>query len=155
MPEPTTEELTALQALLDHSVRAASPALADSVGSADRQMSAAELVAFWNGTGLVAMATVGDRGAPHIAPVHAELHGATLRLVVYEDAVRRRDLARNARVACTTWREGAAVILYGRAREVPDSLRDARPGRSGRARRVVAVEVDLTRVHAIRPPARD
>jgi hypothetical protein len=150
--EPSADALAALQALLDRSARAASPALADSVGYAARQMTAAELFEFWRGTGLVAMATVGAGGQPHIAPVHAELRGPTLALVVYEDAVRRRDLARDPRVAFTTWRDGAAVILYGRAREVPDSLRDARPGRSGRPRRVVALEVALSRVHAMRPP---
>ncbi len=148
----TPDELAALQDVIDRSARAATPALADSVGAPERQMRAAELLEFWRGTGLVAMATVGPGGQPHIAPVHAELRGARLVLVVYDNTVRRRDLARNARVAFTTWREGAAVILYGRAREVPDSLRDARPARSGTPRRVVTIEVTLTRVHAMRPP---
>jgi len=150
--EPTAAEIAALQELLDRSARAASPALADSVGAAERQMSAAELLAFWRTTGLVAMTTVGPAGQPHVAPVHAQLHGATLRLVVYDNTVRRRDLARNPRVAFTTWRDGAAVILYGRAREVPGSLRDARPARSGTQRRVVTIEVALTRAHAMRAP---
>lgn len=149
----STDELAVLQALIDRSARAASPALADSVGSQDRQMQAAELLEFWRGTGLVAMATVGAAGQPHIAPVHAELRGTTLALVIYENTVRRRDLARNPRVAFTTWRDGAAVILYGRAREIPDSARDARPARSGTPRRVVTIEVALTRIHAMRPPS--
>ncbi len=150
--EPTPDELAALQALIDRSARAASPALADSVAYPERQMTAAELVAFWRATKLVAMATVGPTGQPHVAPVHAELRGTTLRLVVYEDAVRRRDVARDPRVAFTTWRDGAVVIMYGRAREIPDTLRDARPGRSGRPRRVASLEVALTRVHAMRAP---
>jgi len=148
----STDEVAALQALIDRSARAASPALADSVGYPDRQMRAGELLEFWRGTGLVAMATVGPAGQPHIAPVHAELRGTTLALVVYENTVRRRDLAGNPRVAFTTWRDGAAVILYGRAREIPDSAREARPARSGSPRRVVSIEVTLTRVHAMRPP---
>jgi hypothetical protein len=156
LPPPLrTDELLALQALIDSSTRTASPALADSVAYPARQMRAAELVEFWQGTALVAMATVGASGAPHIAPVHAELRGPTLHLVVYEDAIRRRDLAHNPRVAFTTWRDGAVVMLYGRAREIPNSVRDARPGRSGRPRRVVAMEVALTRVHAMRAPDRD
>jgi len=146
------EALAALQQLIDQSARAASPALADSVGAADRQMSAGELLEFWRGTGLVAMTTVGPGGQPHVAPVHAELRGATLVLVVYDNTVRRRDITSNPRVAFTTWRDGAAVILYGRAREVPDSLRDARPARSGTPRKVVTIEVALTRVHAMRAP---
>ena len=150
---PTADELAALQRLLDRSVATASPAVADSVASPPRQMTAAELVAFWRGARLVAMATVGPAGQPHIAPVHAELAGTTLRLVVYEDAVRRRDLAKNPRVAFTTWRDGAVAICYGRAREVPGSMREARPGQSGAARRVVSVEVRLTRVYGMRAPA--
>jgi len=88
-----------------------------------------------------------------VAPVHAELVGTTLRVAVYEDAVRRRDMARNPRVAFTTWRDGAAVIAYGRAREIPGSIREARPGRSGAPRRIVTVEVELTRVYAMRASA--
>jgi len=148
---PTAEELAALQALIERSTRTATPAVADSVAHAPRQMTAAELVEFWRSVRLVAMATVGRVGQPHIAPVHAEIAGTTLRLVVYENTVRRQDLAANPRVAFTTWRaDGAVAILYGRAREVPDSLREARPGRSGRPRRVVTIEVRLTRVYAMR-----
>jgi hypothetical protein len=117
-------------------------------------MRAAELVEFWRTVRLVAMATVGSGGQPHIAPVHAELAGTTLRLVIYDNTVRRYDLSTNPRVAFTVWgADGAAAILYGRAREVPGSLREARPGRSGRRRRIVSIEVQLTRIYAMR--ARD
>lgn len=152
-PEPTVEELAALQALIDRSVRTATPAVSDSVAYPERQMTAVELVDFWRSTRLVAMSTVGGHGQPHVAPVHAELVGTTLRVAVYEDAVRRRDMARNPRVAFTTWRDGAAVIAYGRAREIPGSIREARPGRSGAPRRIVTVEVELTRVYAMRASA--
>ncbi|HZP42294.1 MAG TPA: pyridoxamine 5'-phosphate oxidase family protein [Candidatus Binatia bacterium] len=154
-PDPSPAALAALQAILDRSARTATPSVADSVAYPARQMAAAELIEFWRSVPLVAMTTVGPAGQPHSAPVHAVLDGPTLRLVVYEDTVRRRDLATNPRVAFATWRaDGAAAILYGRAREVPGSLRDARPGRSGRPRRVVAVEVALTRVYAMRAPER-
>jgi hypothetical protein len=152
---PTAPELAALQALIERSTRTATPAVADSVAYPARQMTAAELLDFWQSARLVAMATVGPAGQPHIAPVHAEIAGTTLRLVVYDNTVRRQDLARNPRVAFTTWRtDGAVALLYGRAREVPGSLRDARPGRSGRPRRVVSLEVRLTRVYAMRAPER-
>ncbi len=146
--------LAALQALIDQSTRTAGPSVAESLAYPDRQMSAAELVAFWRDARMMAMTTVGPAGQPHVAPVHSELDGTTLRLVVYDDTVRRRDLRHNPRVAFTTWKDGAAVILYGRAREVEGSLRDARPGRSGRSRRVVTIEVALTRVYAMRAPER-
>ncbi|MEW6267937.1 MAG: pyridoxamine 5'-phosphate oxidase family protein [Thermodesulfobacteriota bacterium] len=146
--------LAALDALIARSVRSATPAVADSVAFPARQMTGAELVELMREARLVAMATVGGKGQPHVAPVHAELDGTTLRLVVYDDAVRRADIRSNPRVAFTTWKDGAVAILYGRAREVQDSLRPARPGRSGAARRVVTVEVALTRVYAMRAPAR-
>ncbi|HUY39007.1 MAG TPA: pyridoxamine 5'-phosphate oxidase family protein [Candidatus Binataceae bacterium] len=153
--EPTAESLAALQALIDRSVATARPAAADSLAYGPRQMSAAEFLEFWQSVRLVAMATATSAGSPHIAPVHARLDGTTLRLVVYDNTLRRADIAANPRVAFTTWSaDGAAAILYGRAREVPNSERDARPAQSGRARRLVELEVRLTRIYAMRPPDR-
>jgi hypothetical protein len=146
-------ELTALQELIDRSTATASAAVADSVAYPDRQMTASEFIEFWQSVRMVAMATVGRSGQPHIAPVHAKIDGTKLRLVIYGNTVRRTDPARNPRVAFSTWRaDGAAVIVYGRAHEVPDSLRPARPGRSGRPREVVEIEVELTRIYGMRPP---
>lgn len=146
----TDEGRAQLQALLESSAGVAGPALADSVGFAPRRMNATELCEFWSGIRLVAMTTVGPGGQPHTAPVHAELCGATLRVLVYENATRRRDLAHNDRVSFTSWNaDGAVAILYGRARELEGSLRPARPSQSGRERRVVEVEVRLTRVYAM------
>jgi hypothetical protein len=107
---PTPAQLAALQALLDRSTQTATPAVADSVAYPARQMSAAEFVEFWRSVRLVAMATVGPAGQPHIAPVHAELAGTTLRLRIYEDTVRRQDLAANPHVAFTTWRADQALV---------------------------------------------
>jgi hypothetical protein len=148
------DEVAALQALIDRSVRTATPSVGDSVAYPERQMSAVEFAEFWQSVRLVAMATVGEGGRPHLAPVHATLSGTTLRLVIYDNTVRRADLARNPRVAFSTWRaDGAAAIVYGRAREVEGSLRPARPGRIGKARQVVEIEVKLTRVYAMRAPS--
>ena len=148
------DDHAALDDLIARSVRTATPAVADSVAYPGRQMTAAELCDFVREARLIAMATVGARGGPHIAPVHAEIVGTTLRCAVYVDAVRRADVAREPRVAFTTWKDGAVAILYGRAREVSGSERDARPGRSGQARRIVTLEVALTRVYAMRAPDR-
>jgi len=148
------DDLVALQALLDRSTGSATPSVAESIAFPGRQMTAAELTAFWKDARMMAMATVGPKGQPHIAPVHSEIDGTTLRLVIYDDTVRRIDLRTNPRVAFTAWKDGAAAIAYGRAREVPDSLRDARSGRSGRPRRVVTIEIALTRVYAMRAPER-
>ena len=145
-------DLAALDALIARSTRTATPSVADSIAYPERQMTAAELVAFWKDARMMAMSTVGPQGQPHVAPVHSELDGTTLRLVVYENTVRRADLRQNPRVAFTTWKDGAAAILYGRAREVPGSLREARTGRSGTPRKIVTIEVALTRVYAMRAP---
>src|SRR5439155_1514743 len=85
----TEPDLAALQAILDRSTRTATPAVADSLAYPERQMTAAEFVEFWKSVRLVAMATVGPGGQPHVAPVHAEIAGASLRLVVYTNTVRR------------------------------------------------------------------
>ena len=144
--------LDTLQALLDRSTRSASPAVADSVAYPDRQMSAAELVEFWKSARIMAMTTVGPQGQPHTAPVHSTLDGTTLTLVIYDNTVRRDDLKTNPRVSFTTWKDGAVAIVYGKAREIPDSLRETRPGRSGAPRSVVTIEVELTRAYAMRAP---
>jgi hypothetical protein len=142
--------LSALAALIAASGPKAGPALADSVAWEPRRMDAAALVEFWRGIRLVGMCTTGAHGQPHVAAVHAELRGDALSVLVYEDAQRRRDLAANPRVAFLAWNQaGEVAMLYGRAREVEGSLRDARPSQAGRPRRVVEFEVTLTRVHAM------
>jgi hypothetical protein len=147
-------ELARLQEMIGRSTVTAGAAVADSVAYPDRQMTAGEFADFWAGVKLVAMATVGPNGQPHIAPVHAKLDGTKLRLVIYDNTIRRSDLARNPRVAFSTWSaNGAAAIVYGRAREIAGSLRPSRPGRSGKPRQVVEIEVELTRIYAMRPPA--
>lgn len=63
--------LRALQRSIDRSAASAGPAAADSLADPARQMSAAEFVEFWQSVRLVAMATVGASGSPHVAPVRA------------------------------------------------------------------------------------
>jgi hypothetical protein len=148
-------DLQSLQKLIDRSAASAGPAAADSLAYPGRQMSAAEFVEFWQSVRLVAMATVGENGSPHIAPVHAHLDGTRMRLVIYDNTLRRLDIAANSKVAFTTWRaDGAAAIVYGVAREVAGSLRPARAAQSGKPRQVIELEVKLTRVYAMRPPER-
>ena len=150
--------LDALQDVLDRSRASAGGAVLDTFDRAERRMTAAEFVAFWNTTRTKAMSTCGADGAPHIAPVHAEFVAGRLRSTIYESALRRRDLRTNPRVALTTWGpHGAAAIVYGVAREVPDSLRDTRAGAGGRQRRTVALEIEVTRIYAMKPrePAAD
>jgi hypothetical protein len=151
--DPTTwapELVRTLQEIIDRSRASAGPAVIDTFDHADRRMSAVEFVRFWNATRLKAMATCGPDGAPHIAPVHAEILAGRLRSTIYEKALRRRDLRANPQVAFTTWGpNGAAAILYGIATEVPDSLRETRAGARGGTRRTVALEIEITRIYAM------
>jgi hypothetical protein len=142
--------LERLQRILDRSRGAAGQAVRDTFEHPERQMTATEFVTFWNSSRMKAMATVGGV-RPHIAPVHAEFVNGRLRSTIYENAARRRDLRVNPNVALTTWGPGGAMaIVYGRAREVPDSLRDTRPGATGTARRTVALDIDVTRIYAMK-----
>lgn len=146
------EALAAIQQAIDRARASGGTAVLETFDHADRRMTAAEFVRFWNGTRTKAMATTGADGAPHLAPVHAEFVSGRLRTTIYENAVRRRDLRRNARVAFTTWGpHGAAAIVHGIARELPDSLRETRPGASGRPRRTVALDVEVRRIYAMKP----
>jgi len=150
----SADVLQPIQRVLDRSRSGAGQAIRDTFDRPDRQMTALEFVTFWNGSRLKAMATVGKTGAPHIAPVHAEFVNGRLRSTIYENAVRRRDLRDNPRVALTTWgAHGAAAIVYGRAREVASSLRETRPGATGTPRRTVALDIEITRIYAMK--ARD
>lgn len=143
--------LAVIQAALDRGRAGAGAAVRDTFDHPERRMSAAEFVTWWNGIRLKAMATSGANGAPHVAPVHAELIDGVLRSAIYERAARRRDLRANPRVTFTTWTaDGAAAILHGIAREVPDSLRETRPGAGGAPRRVVVLEIEVTRIHAMK-----
>jgi hypothetical protein len=145
------DALAALQKILDRSRRTAGRAVHETFGRAQRQMTAAEFVAFWNGTRTKAMATVGPDGTPHIAPVHAEFVNGRLRSTIYDNAVRRRDLHTNARVALTTWgAHGAAAIVHGEAQEIAGTLRETRPGASGQPRRTVALDIEVRRIYAMK-----
>jgi len=144
------DALPELQRIIDRSRLEAGRAVRDTFEHPERRMDAADLVVFWNATRMKAMATAGRHG-PHIAPVHAEFVNGRLRSTIYEHAVRRRDLRENAEVALTTWGpNGAAAIIYGRAHEIPDSLRDTRPGATGATRRTVALDIEITRIYAMK-----
>ena len=145
------ETLAAIQHIIETSRATAGHAVRDTFARPEREMTALEFVTFWNGTRMKAMATVGKTGVPHIAPVHAEFVDGRLRSTIFEKAARRRDLRHNPEVALTTWGpNGAAVILNGRAREVPNSGRETRTGATGGPRRTVTLDIEVTRIYAMK-----
>ena len=144
--------LAQLQRILDRSRVRAGQAVRDTFAHPERQMTALEFATFWNTTRMKAMATVGAKGMPHIAPVHAEFVAGRLRSTIYENALRRRDLHDNPQVALTTWGpNGATAIVYGRARELPGSRRETRPGATGAPRCTVALDIHVTRIYPMKP----
>jgi hypothetical protein len=63
-------------------------------------------------------------------------------------------LRRNPSVALTTWAaHGAAAIVYGTAKEIPGSSRETRPGATGRSRKTVALEIEVTRIYCMKARA--
>jgi uncharacterized pyridoxamine 5'-phosphate oxidase family protein len=143
-----------LQELLDQSANTAGSAIAATFNDPGRRLTAEAFREFWRGTRMFAVATAGENGAPHIAPVHVLLEeGDAFRMSIFEDAVRLQDLRRDPRIAVTTWgADGTVVILYGRTREVPGSRREFSRGRLDRA--VLMMEIEPTRIHVMRPTPR-
>jgi len=72
----TQDKLAKLQALMDRSVRTATPSVADSVAFPERQMKAAELVEFVKQCRMIAMATVGPAGQPIVGRGKSEREDA-------------------------------------------------------------------------------
>lgn len=149
----STAALARLQAVIDRSNETAAPGVRETFGYPERHMTATEFVTFWNSVRLVAVSTVGTQAQPHIAPVHARFDNDHLVMWIYENATRRKDLQRNPRIALTAWGEDRSVaIAYGRAREITAERRETRPGSSGKPRFILPVRIELTRVHAMKPP---
>jgi len=98
-----------------------------------------DFVAFWNGTRLASVATTGESGWPHAAPVEVTLAGGRFLVPAFANSVRMADLRRNPRLVLTTWDDAwHAAIVYGRV--------DAPAESSG------SVAVRPTRIYAIRAP---
>jgi hypothetical protein len=148
--------VTDLDQLLARSASTAGPAIAATFNRPERALTAEEFRTFWRGTRMFAVATPGENGAPHIAPVHVQLEeGDVFRMAIFEDSARLRDLHRDPRIAVTTWGEdGTIAILYGRCSEVAGSRRQISRGGQGDGRAVLTMEITPTRLHVMcpRPP---
>lgn len=140
-----------LDELLDESIATAQPDLKSIFDTGERRMSAAELRAFFQSVRLWAMATTGANGSPHIAPVHVRLtDDDQLEMTIHVESVRMRDIERDPHVAFNSWGEGGkTAIIYGIASVIPGSERES--GAGGRAKPVVRLRIEPTRIYAMDP----
>lgn len=137
--------------LLERSHAAAQPDLKSIFDAPERRMSADEFRAFFNNVRLWAMATSGASGSPHIAPVHLRLtDDDRIEMTIHVESVRMRDIERDPRVAFNSWGEGGrTAIIYGTAQVIPGSERES--GAGGRAKPVVSLRIEPTRIYAMDP----
>jgi hypothetical protein len=122
----TTDELGALQDLLDRSYGSAGAHLR-SITTPGRRMDAAETCRRLQGVCLLSLATVTADGRPLVGPVDGIFHRGRFAFGTATDAVRTGHIDRRPDVSAThLLGEEWAVTVHGRA--VPADIADPAPG---------------------------
>jgi len=122
----TSDDLLALQQLLDRSYGAAGPHLR-SITTPERRVGAEELVAQLTGMSLLVLATVTAACRPIAGPVDGIFYRGAFHFGTAPDSVRYRHLLARPQVSATHLpREEFAVTVHGRAApvEVRSGLRE-------------------------------
>lgn len=138
-----------LETLIQSSHDNAGDALKAVFDAPGRRLSGDQIHELFGNTRLWAMATVGRKGQPHIAPVHLRLtEQGEIELTIQTESVRMRDIQREPKVAFTSWSgDGKTAILYGIAEPVPGTERESTAG--GRSKPVMTVRVTPTKLYAM------
>lgn len=124
--DETAEQLAELQAVLDRSRERARPYLR-SIFTAEKTLSAADLVGLFQGPRQVAVATVSSSGDPRVAPVDALLVRGNFCFGTHETALRIRHLRRNPAISLTYFeRDEIAVVAHGLGELIEYGNRDFR-----------------------------
>ena len=111
----TEDEIRELQDLLDHSRERAGPHLLK-IFTAERALSAAEIVRLLDGTRQVAVATVTAGGSPRVAPVDALFLSGRFHFGTHVSANRIRHLRERPGISLTYFQgDEVAVIVHGKA----------------------------------------
>ena len=122
----TAEDLDALQAVLDDSYARIGEHMR-SIHTAERRVSAADLVAILRGVRVLDVATVSASCEPRVAPVDGLFYRGHFYFGSGAESLRFRHLRRRSQVsACHTVGETFAVIVHGRAVEVDVRAPDQR-----------------------------
>jgi len=109
------EEIRELQALIDRTLERGNPHLV-SIVSANRRLTARQVVRYLQGTKHVAFATVNERGEPRVAPLDGVFIHGRLTVSTGDGAARLRHLRGNA--ACSAAHidgDTIGIVLNGRA----------------------------------------
>ncbi len=142
---PTTL-LEHVQSLLDRSAATATPEVGRVFARSDWRLSAATFLEMWRTQRICTVSSVGPKGQPHIAVVHAGFgQDGRLTMRMFTGSVRAQDIRTNNRVALSKHLEGAVAMLYGRAFPVAgtEAVRQSAE--------TIEVEVRLSRIYAMRP----
>lgn len=140
-----------LEGLLQQSRAQAGDDLKALIDQPNRHMEAEAFRAFVSEVRLWAMATSGESGSPHIAPIHLRLTTEDeIQMTIHTESVRMRDIERNPQVAFTGWADGGRMaIIYGRASVIPGS--DGVSSAGGRDKPIVRLRIKPTRIYAMDP----
>lgn len=140
------DAIARVQALLDRSAETATPVVGRVFARPDWRLSASEFLEMWSGQRWCTVASVGQQAQPHLALVHADFQSdGRLTMRMFTGSAREADILANPRVALAKNLEGAAATVYGRARVVSGTAATRHDAET------VEVEVDVTRIYAMRP----
>ena len=147
--DPAT--LTAIQDILDRSASTATPEVGAVFARDDWRLPAAEFLDLWKENRWVVVSSVGAKGQPHSAVVHAGFEGTELTMWVFEASVRAKDLESNPRVSLVKYSpEGAVMTVYGKASRIEGASR-ALNNAGGGGRTINQYRIDVSRIYAMRP----
>jgi hypothetical protein len=135
-----------VQTVLDKSAASASPEVGRVFARDEWRLSAVEFLAMWEAQRWCTVASVGAKGQPHIAVIHAGFQAdGRLTMRMFTGAVRADDIRKNSRVALSKNLDGAVAMVYGRASVVPgtEAVRQSAE--------TVEVEIEVTRIYAMKP----
>lgn len=136
----------AIQAILDRSAETASPEVGRVFARPGWRYTAEDFLAMWAAQRWCTVASVGPKGQPHIAVVHADFQtDGRLTMRMFTGSVRARDISQNDRVALSKNLDGAVAMVYGRARPVPGTEAVRHESET------IEVEIEISRIYAMKP----
>jgi hypothetical protein len=140
------------QAILDKSKATATPVVGGTFGRDDWRFDAETFLNTWNDTRMCTVASASAEGHPHMAVIHANFDDqGVLSMRMLDGAVREKDFAANPRVALGKHtQDGAVMTVYGKPRVIPDSFKGPMGG-DGSGPGSNRVEIDVTRIYAMKP----